>query len=378
MRARAAEPLLARVALLVALWAPACAKPVRREAVPEQSSHTAESPPPVSDPELVAAERAATATLGEFNAALARSEPGTQNFEIEAFVKEGALGERLWLADVRPTADGFRASVSSQPAVLTSVHRGQALSVAAGQVVDWAYEDRGQARGGETRRIAAGHKREAELAAALPQCADRRFADGCAALGESYASGSVGEVRQDVAYLLYTKGCDGGSSYGCNAAGWASLHGRGTAKDLPAAAAFFARACVTGDEHPFACDSRGFALVSGLAGTIRDLALGPKLLKKACARGLPQSCLLLELLKAKHLSAGPRYALACEINFAEQVARCAGDDKDPEACFLAGSAFETGVCGARRSKARSAELLERAAEFGARWPGAPDHGVAGL
>jgi TPR repeat protein len=323
--------------------------------------------PAEADPELAEAERAARAKLGEFRAALARSDSSAGDFELAIYVTEGALGERLWLGDVQQVADGFQGSVRSVPATLKAVFRGQALSATAAQVVDWAYEDRGQPRGGETRRIAAKHKRQAELESALPQCADKRFADGCAALGDSYASGAVGEIREDVAYLLYTKACDGGSSYGCNAAGWASLHGRGTTKDLPAAAAFFARACRTGDEHPFACDSRGFALVSGLAGTPRDLALGPRLLKKACARGLAQSCLMLELLEAKQLLTGPKYALACDVNFAEQVARCSGDDKDPEACFLAGSAFETGVCGARRSTARSAELLDKAAEFGARW-----------
>ncbi|HEX3849489.1 MAG TPA: hypothetical protein VHW01_00900, partial [Polyangiaceae bacterium] len=150
-------------------------------------------------------------------------------------------------------------------------------------------------------------------------------------------------------------------------AGWASLHGRGTARDLPAAAAFFSRACRTGDEHPFACDSRGFALLSGLAGTSRDIALGRRLLQKSCARGVPQSCLLLELLRAKRLATGPKLELACEVNISEQISLCTGDS-DPEACFLAGSAYETGVCGAPQSKSRAQDLLGRAAAFGATWP----------
>jgi uncharacterized protein YegJ (DUF2314 family) len=334
---------------------------------PGSSAH---APAPPSDPELAAAERSAIATLSEFRAALARADTSAQFFEIEAVLTDGALSERLWLLDVRPVADGFEGSVEALPQVLKSLQQGQKLHVPLEAVVDWSYEDRGKPRGGETRRLAARRKREAELKDALTHCGEQRFADGCAALGERYASGTFGEARLDVAVQLYSAACAGGSAYGCNAAGWATLHGRGTAQDSPGAAAFFARGCTTGAEHPFACDSRGFALVSGLAGTSRDLVLGQRFLKKACARGVPQSCLLLELLSAKKLRVGPKLERACDINFAEQVSLCA-IDKDPEACFLAGSAFETGVCGAHRSRTQSAELLSAAAAFGATWPAQP-------
>ena len=218
------------------------------------------------------------------------------------------------------------------------------------------------------RRNAERELRRTELADALTHCGERQFADGCARLAERYATGSIGEKRLDVASDLYRRACAGGSTYGCNGAAWATLHGRGTPVDLPTAAGFFSGACTTGDEHPFGCDSRGFALISGLAGTARNLALGQRFLNESCAKGLAQSCLLLELLAAKHLRTGPKLALACDVSFSEQVSRCT-IEHDPEACFLAGSAFETGVCGAPRSKARSAELLGRAAQFGATWPG---------
>ena len=332
----------------------------------EPRQRRAQTAHPVLDPELAAAERAAIDKLAEFRAALEHPAEAAQNFEIEAVIDEGALAERLWLREVRPSKDGFEGSVSQQPKLLKSVQQGQELHVPTAQVVDWAFEDRGKPRGGETRLIAMRRKRAAELADALRTC----NADGCTALGEQYAKGLRGEVRPDVAFQLFSKGCAGGSPLGCNAAGWASVHGRGTTTDMSAAAGFFAKACATGSEHPFACDSRGFALVSGLAGTVRDLALGQRLLRKACASGVSQSCLLLELMRAKHLRAGPKLKLACEVNFSEQVSLCTGE-KDPEACFLAGSAFEVGACDAPRSKARSAELLARAAEFGASWPQAP-------
>ncbi|HEY0464515.1 MAG TPA: DUF2314 domain-containing protein [Polyangiaceae bacterium] len=323
--------------------------------------------PLASDPALAAAERAAIAKLPEFRNVLARAEPGTHDYEVEAVVTEGALSERLWLDDVREVAGNFQGSVSANPKLLKSVQRGQQLSVAPEDVVDWAYYDRSRPVGGETRLVAAQQKRAAELAQALAKCEVPKFADSCAVLGERYASGTVGELRLDTAFSLYTKACAGGSAYGCNAAGWAALHGRGGPQDLPAAVDFFLRACPTGEEHPFACDSRGFALLSGLGGTPRDLALAQRLLTQACTRGVAASCLLLELAKAKGLRHGKKLALACEVNLAEQVSRCTGDH-DPEACFLAGSAFDTGICGAPRSRVQATELLRGASAFGATWP----------
>lgn len=324
--------------------------------------------PLASDPAIAAAERAAIAKLPEFRNALARAqETGAHHFEVEAVMTEGALSERIWLSDVRAAAGGFQGAVSANPKLLKSVHRGQPLSVATEDIVDWAYYDRSRAVGGETRRVAAQQKRERDLAVTLAKCEEPGFADDCAALGERYKSGPSAEQQLDVALRLFTKACAGGSAYGCNAAGWATLHGRGGPQDLSAAVGFFAHACTTGEEHPFACDSRGFALLSGLGGTPRDLVLAERLLNKACARGLAASCFLLELAKAKGLRHGHKLALACELNVGAQVSRCTGD-RDPEACFLAGSAFETGICGAPRSRVQAAELLQGASAFGATWP----------
>jgi TPR repeat protein len=320
-----------------------------------------------SDPELAAAERAAIAGLGDFRMRLQHASPALRSFEVKAVVRYGSQVEMLWLGDVRLAPGGFDGSVILDPRILTAVKRGQRETVANDAVVDWAYQERGQARGGETRRIMERQKRAAELAEALAHCGEPRFADGCTALGERYANGSFGEAQLDTAFQLYARACAGGSAYGCNAAGWASLHGRGTLKDLASAAEFFAEGCKTGDEHPFACDSRGFALLSGLAGTPRDIGRGQRLLDKACARGVPQSCLLLELLRAKRLRTGLKLELACEVNVAEQISRCTTDE-DPEACFLAGSVYQTGVCGAPRNEPRSLELLQRAGAFGATWP----------
>jgi uncharacterized protein YegJ (DUF2314 family) len=311
-----------------------------------------------ADPELSRAERNAIARLSEFRKVLETAQPGTTYFEVQAIVRDGALIERLWLNDVHAVPRGF----------VKSIQQGQRVQVANEDVVDWSYFDRGKVQGGETRVVLARQKRDAELTDALKHCPEARFADGCAALGDSYASGRFGERQPDVAFHLYVAACGGGSAYGCNAAGWASLHGRGGPQDLPASAKFFERACATGDEHPFGCDSRGFALLSGLAGTKRDLASGLRLLTKTCARGLAASCLLLELAKAKKLRSGPKLERACDVTLSEQASRCTGE-KDPQACFLAGTAIQVGACGAPRSATRSAALLSIAAEFGATWPG---------
>ena len=354
----------------------ACHSPAegRAEAAPDPSNHT---PAQLStDPELAAAQRAAIAKLSEFRTRLIAADPATQDFEVQAEAREGALSESLWLIEVKAVPGGFEGSVRTQPQILKSLQRGQQIRVATGDVVDWSYFERGKQEGAETRLVLARQKRRAELAEALPKCLEKQFADGCAALGDGYATGRIGETKLDVALQLYTRACDGGSTYGCNAAGWATLHGRGGPPDSAAAAAFFARACATGDEHPFGCDSRAFALLSGLAGTKRDFALAFRLLGKTCARGLAPSCLLLELAKLKGLRKGPKLEPACDVNFAEHVSRCTGE-QDPESCFLAGSAIETGVCGVPKNSHRSADLLQRAAEFGATWPKAMSKRVQG-
>lgn len=354
---------------LVLLLAPfGCRKRATDIAEPPAAASSKRQVELSADPELARAERDAIAKLSEFRRVLESAQPGTHYFEVQAVVRDGASSERLWLNDVHAVPGGFEGASSAPPKFVTSIQQGQRVQVANEDVVDWSYYDRGKVQGGETRVVLARQKRSAELNEALKQCPEARFADGCAALGDGYATGRVGETRLDVASRLYVAACGGGSAYGCNAAGWASLLGRGGAQDLPAAASFFERACRTGDEHPYACDSRGFALLSGLAGTKRDVASGLRLLTKTCARGLAHSCLLLELAKAKKLRRGPKLELACEVTLSEQASRCTAES-DPEACFLAGTAIEVGACGAPRSVARSAALLQRAAEFGATWPG---------
>jgi len=356
------------LALALVLALPGCGKRAAQRPEPRAAASSKPHAELSADPELADAERKAIAKLSEFRKVLESAQPGAQYFEVQAVVRDGAQSERLWLNEVHATPGGFE-GVSSAPAwIVKSIQQRQRVRVTNEDVVDWSYFDRGKVQGGETRVVLARQKRNAELADALKHCGEARFADGCAALGDSYVSGRAGERNVDVAFRLYVAACGGGSAYGCNAAGWARLHGRGTPQDLPAAAGFFERACSTGDEHPFACDSRGFALLSGLAGTKRDVALGVRLLEKTCARGLAASCLLLELAKAKKLRQGPKLELACEVTLTEQASRCTGE-KDPQACFLAGTAIEVGACGAPRSAPRSAALLRGAAEFGATWPG---------
>jgi len=231
---------IARAVALLALFGLGCRSRGAAQAHPAKPAASVAHAPLSTDPELAAAERAAIARLPEFRAVLTRAEPTNQAFEVEAVVKDGALSERLWLGDVKAVAGGFEGSVSSEPKQLKSIHRAQSLRVADEDVVDWAYYERRTLHGAETRRIALEQRRRAELADALTHCREAKFADGCAALGDTYAAGVLFERRPEVALELYTKACAGGSTYGCNAAGWAVFHGRGGAQDLPAAAAFFA------------------------------------------------------------------------------------------------------------------------------------------
>ncbi len=197
-------------------------------AVPKPATSGREHAALAADPEVATAERAAVAKLAEFRALIEHADSTISHFEVEAVVTEGALSERLWFLDVRLTPDGFAGSVNSQPRILKLVQRGQTRQIATADVVDWAYEERLKPRGGETRRIAERRKREAELADAFTHCGQQRFADGCATLGDRYTDASFGEVSLDTAFQLYSRACEGSSAYGCNAAGWASVHARGT------------------------------------------------------------------------------------------------------------------------------------------------------
>ena len=165
---------------------------------PGSSAH-APWPAPPSDPELAAAERSAIATLNEFRAALERADTSAQHFEIEAIVTGGALSERLWLGDVRPVADGFEGSVEAPPQVVKSACSGGKRCTSRSR--PWSIgATKTEANRGAAKLDASLHDASAKPVARRRAHALRRTAfqpDGCAALGERYASGTIGEVRLD-------------------------------------------------------------------------------------------------------------------------------------------------------------------------------------
>ncbi|HEX2673801.1 MAG TPA: DUF2314 domain-containing protein, partial [Polyangiaceae bacterium] len=221
-------------ALTFVIALPGCGERATQRPEPAATSSSQSHAELSADPELAHAERNALARLSEFRKALESSPPGTHYFEVQAVVREGVASERLWLNDVHAVTGGFDGVSSAPPRLLRSIRQGQRVRVTNEDVVDWSYYDRDKVQGGETRIVLARQKRNAELNDARKHCSEARFADGCATLGDGYASGRIGEQKLDVAFELYVAACGGGSAYGCNAAGWASLHGRGGPQDLPA------------------------------------------------------------------------------------------------------------------------------------------------
>jgi TPR repeat protein len=181
--------------------------------------------------------------------------------------------------------------------------------------------------------------------------------------------GDEGYPLPVVAFRLFDMSCRSGSSKACNAVGWAKLRGEGTSADAAAAGASFAKACPTGKEDRYSCDSRGFALVTGLARTTVDVGQGSRILRAACDAGTIHSCAALAALGAMLGTPVDRQVTdsACQYDPHKVAAHC-DRTGDPQSCALAGGWLKVGLCGAPIAAERAKALLDKAAAGGARWP----------
>ncbi len=193
----------------------------------------------------------------------------------------------------------------------------------------------------------------------------------CFELARRYRDG-VGVARSlESAYGWMQASCKLGHALGCNQAGWAALHGRGIARDFALAGRYFAQACRSGDEPPEACDSRAFALLTGLGETRVDLEQSTRLYERVCRGGVPHGCLALAILEKQGLDHGRAAApevetAACTLK-AEGLERSCMAEPDPQFCLLGAMMFRTGTC-TGPDEARAKRLLLRAEPFRANWP----------
>jgi uncharacterized protein YegJ (DUF2314 family) len=324
------------------------------------------------DPELAAASARARATLGDFRAALEKPHAAHRSFAVKVAIREADRVEHLWISDVKAKGRGFQGVIDNVPVDLTKVRLGDVREVREEEVEDWTYFDGEERRGGETIRVLLLRKREGELRDIQGKCATKDYAEACFDLGDRYLKGNEVEKLPEIAFRLFALSCDGGSARGCNSAGWSKARGRGTVRNDAEAGAFFARACPSGEEDPAACDSRGFALVTGFGATQRDVAQGKRLLERACSRNMAESCLMLELMRRRGLAHGTPEAKTCGADFSALEEGCTNGDT--EACLLVSGILEHGLCSVRSDKVRAKALSDLAARGGAGWPAAASSG----
>jgi TPR repeat protein len=178
-------------------------------------------------------------------------------------------------------------------------------------------------------------------------------------------------VKRDrkTAQLLFEDSCEKGNSQACSAAGWGFAKGDGTTKDQMQAGRFFEKGCPTGAEHPIACNSRGFALLTGMGETARDPDRAAKVLLNACRGANGNACMTLNLFKALGIVQSepiPRPNLACQQPI-EQLEGFCNMHNTAQECWLAAMMLTTGTC-TDINRDRAKPLHAKANTQGATWP----------
>ncbi len=219
--------------------------------------------------------------------------------------------------------------------------------------------------------VVAAPPPEASAASEQPQparCAAGETLDSCFERALKLAKGDGVAKDTRTAFELFLSGCSLGSSGACNSAGWGFIHGYGGKEDPAAAGRFFARGCPTGNEDVYACDSRGFALLTGFAETKRDVDLATGLLVNACLGGIPHSCIALNLYAPLGIpqQVPLRPDLKCGLDLTELEHVCI-EQSGPQECWLAAMMTMTGTC-VEADQDRGLELHRAAFALGVPWP----------
>lgn len=209
----------------------------------------------------------------------------------------------------------------------------------------------------------------AEKKAESTGCAANEDAQECYERGLKLQRGTDVKKDRKAAQRLFQDSCAQGNSQACSAAGWALVKGDGVTKDLAEAGRLFEKGCPTGDEHAIACNSRGFALLTGLGETARDPELAGKILLNACRGANGSACMTLNLFKALGLvmtTPVPRPNLSCQQPI-EQLEGFCNMHKAPQECWLAAMMLTTGTC-TDINRDRAKPLHTKANAQGASWP----------
>jgi TPR repeat protein len=200
-------------------------------------------------------------------------------------------------------------------------------------------------------------------------CDSGESAEQCFSRGLKLQRGTDVKMDRKAAQFLFEDSCDKGNSQACSAAGWGRVKGDGVTKDLAEGGRYFEKGCPTGEEHAIACNSRGFALLTGLGETPRDVDLARKVLLTACRGANGSACMTLNLFKALGLVMAdpmPRPNLSCQQSIETLEGFC-NMHKAPQECWLAAMMLTTGTC-TDINRDRAKPLHAKANAQGASWP----------
>lgn len=92
-----------------------------------------------NDPTMVAAIRAARASLDRFLATAAAPPPGTSEFRLKVMVRDGGGTEHFWVSPFRVTPGGFEGTLANSPRVVRNVRAGQLYRFTRDEISDWGY-----------------------------------------------------------------------------------------------------------------------------------------------------------------------------------------------------------------------------------------------
>ena len=105
------------------------------------------------DPKMIAAMQEARENIATFIGILESPTIDQNSFAIKVKVVDGDQVEHLWASDVLRTNDGFKARISDQPTLVTSIKKGETIEVDGEEISDWMYVDKGKLVGGYTIRV---------------------------------------------------------------------------------------------------------------------------------------------------------------------------------------------------------------------------------
>ncbi len=106
-----------------------------------------------NDAAMNAALKRGQATLPQFVTALKNPRSTQSNFAVYARFSNGKNNEYLWLEPVQISGTRFQGRINNTPELLTHLKLGQTVNIAAKDVGDWMFIEKGKLVGGQTSRV---------------------------------------------------------------------------------------------------------------------------------------------------------------------------------------------------------------------------------